>query len=119
MTKKIENMHSQLWTLIRRYQHEGGVVSNEVVQRKLGNFSQAGYDGRCLCLLGVIAKYHRQSKTEGITSIARRVFDISCLDALSLEDGFENWSSDPQKKNPYYKLGREIGAQIEKEAGIK
>lgn len=118
MSCQIDSIRTQLWELIRRYQHEGGVVSNSVIQQKLGNFSQAVYDGKCLCLLGVIAKYHRgDAKTEGVTKIVRRVFDISCLDALALEDGFENWSD--SNSSPYYKLGREIGAQIEKEVGIK
>lgn len=124
MSCQIDSIRTQLWELIRRHQAEGGQVRN----MRIGENSRDGYWGlyshgsshnRILCLFGVVQKYYPMDSHSVAAEphhATSEMFGITTMDALDLEDGFEQFSI--FNDSPFYRLGREIALKLEEEAGL-
>lgn len=112
--------------LIKKRQEAGIEVRNRRVAEKLGSDVQAGsyYSAkdpkRPLDILGAIGVTEAN-----VDERAGFMLGISGDDALELEAGFEGWhevgelgDSASHRENPFYKLGRKIGKELEDAARV-
>lgn len=109
---RINTLREAFWKKIRTHQQGGGAVRNELMAERFGGVQGTAphYGNTTVCLIGLYSpdgRWGREMMQE--TGIHYR-------ELLTLEAGFENWTwPNVERDDPLYKLGREIGQQLEDE----
>lgn len=116
--QEVDRVRKQLWKKIAEHQAAGGTVRNQLMADRFGGVRGSGWMRRmpsCVCLLGLYGDIHMN-----VEVMAKAALDISFIEARNLESGFEGWTpgEDIRLDHPLYKLGREIGLELEQREAI-
>ena len=112
---------------IKRRQEAGITVTNTFIALRLegvqpGSYYSSAQPRHALCLLG--AAGFSMKAADDVDTDAASILKITNNEATLLESGFEGWyanddaNDDANKDNPFYKLGRKLGKELEDAAGV-